>query len=228
MRTFAISDIHACYHTFEALLQKIGLDKADDLYLLGDYIDRGPASKEVIDLILKLKEEKYNVHCLLGNHEVMLLHALRYPLSPEAQSWKHWNGGENTLKSFGAKSVSDIEDKYIDFILSLEYFLEKDNFLFVHAGVNFELEDPLEDKETLLWSFDDHPKVNRKWLGDRIIVHGHRIHTRDRIRQNINELEEFPVLGIDNGCVYPKREYNKLCAVELNSMELSFQKNIEK
>ncbi|MDF9795712.1 serine/threonine protein phosphatase 1 [Catalinimonas alkaloidigena] len=227
MRIFAISDIHACYRTFEALLQKIDLNKEDELYLLGDYIDRGPSSKEVIELILKLQKENYNVHCLLGNHEVMMLHALRYPHSPEAQSWQHWNGGDSTLKSFGVTFVSDIDEKYIRFMLSLSYYLEKDHFLFVHAGLNFKLADPLGDKESMLWSFDDRPKVNKKWLGDRIIVHGHRIHTRSRIRQNISELDTFPVLGIDNGCVYPKREYNKLCAVELNNMELYFQKNIE-
>jgi serine/threonine protein phosphatase 1 len=75
MGIWAISDIHGCYRTFEALIEKIGLCKEDELHLLGDYIDREPGSKEVLDLILKLKSENYHVHCLLGNHEIMLFHA---------------------------------------------------------------------------------------------------------------------------------------------------------
>jgi serine/threonine protein phosphatase 1 len=75
MGIWAISNIHGCYHTFKALLEKIGLCKEDELYLLGDYIDRGPGSKEVLDLILKLKSENFNIQCLLGNHEIMLFHA---------------------------------------------------------------------------------------------------------------------------------------------------------
>lgn len=227
MRTFAVSDIHGCYRTFEALLQRIGLDKDDELFLLGDYIDRGPASKEILDLILKLKEEEYHVQCLLGNHEVMMLDVLQNPTSSDAYLWKAWNGGEATLKSFRATSVSGVDQKYIDFIRSMPRFIEKPPFIFVHAGLNFNLPDPLSDEETMLWSFEDKPEVNKEWLGDRIIVHGHRIHTRERISNDIRQLRTFPVLGIDNGCVYQNYGYNHLCAVELHSMELSFKKNID-
>lgn len=223
-----ISDIHGCHRTFEALLQKIGLEKSDELFLLGDYIDRGPASKEVLDLILKLKEENYHVQCLLGNHEEMMLHALLQPSSSEAYTWKAWNGGVETLKSFGASSVLEVEQKYLSFIHSMPYFIEKEQFIFVHAGLNFSIPNPFADEESMLWSFDDNPMVNRDWLRNRIVIHGHRIRTSEQIRNNISRLDAFPVLGIDNGCVYPKRKYNHLCALELPSMTLSFQKNIEK
>lgn len=230
MRTFAISDIHGCYQTFESLLQKIGLEKNDTLFLLGDYIDRGPGSKEVLDLILKLKEEQYNVQCILGNHEVMMLYALNHPHSQEAQSWELWNGGEDTLKSFSAKSVSDIDLRYLDFIRSMSYYIEKDQFIFVHAGLNFRIPDPFADKDKMVWAFENKPEQNLEWLGDRIVVHGHRIRTREQIKNNLKKLrklKKFPVLGIDNGCVYQKSNYNHLCAIELSSMELNFHKNID-
>jgi len=71
MRQIAISDIHGCARTFQALLDKIQLSTNDQLYLLGDYIDRGPDSKGVIDTILGLINAGYRVQTLMGNHEKM-------------------------------------------------------------------------------------------------------------------------------------------------------------
>src|SRR5438876_897645 len=106
-RNFVISDIHGCLKTFRYLLEDIiHYTKSDTLYLLGDYIDRGPDSKGVIDYILSLKERGYRIYPLKGNHEQLLLDA--YEEAPFAE--KAWlrNGGENTLKSFGVKNVKSI------------------------------------------------------------------------------------------------------------------------
>lgn len=227
MRIFAISDIHGCHRTFDALLEKISFSQEDELFLLGDYIDRGPGSKQVLDKILQLRKEQHKVYCLLGNHEIMMLQALRNPRSSSAQSWRFWNGGEITLRSFGANTIEEVDAKYIELIKSMPYYLERNKFIFVHAGLNFGIQDPFTDRETMVWATEDHPKVNQEWLGSRIIVHGHRIRSREVIRHDIRKLEKHPVLGIDNGCVYPKSIYNKLCAIELNSMEVSFQKNVD-
>jgi serine/threonine protein phosphatase 1 len=108
----------------------------------------------------------------------------------------------------------------------MPYYIEKDTFILVHAGLNLMLDDPLSDKETMLWA-NDNSIMNQAWLGNRIIVHGHRIRTRQRIQKNIQGLHTFPVIGIDNGCVYPYEDYHHLCAVELTSMELYFQENID-
>ena len=77
MKQYAIGDIHGCSKTFKELLDKIGLIEGDELYLLGDYIDRGPDSKGVIDTIFELREKGFKVICLRGNHESMLLDALK-------------------------------------------------------------------------------------------------------------------------------------------------------
>jgi serine/threonine protein phosphatase 1 len=123
---------------------------------------RGPASKEVLDLILKLKEKGYHVQCLLGNHAVMMLDVLQNPTSSEAYIWKAWNGGEATLNSFRAISVSEVDQKYVDFIRSMPCFIEKPPFIFVHAGLNFNIPSPLSDEETMLWSFEDKPVVDKE------------------------------------------------------------------
>jgi serine/threonine protein phosphatase 1 len=75
-RILAISDIHGNNKTFLDLLDKIALTKDDELYLLGDYIDRGPDSKGVIDTIWKLMDDNYRVFCIKGNHEEMLFRGI--------------------------------------------------------------------------------------------------------------------------------------------------------
>lgn len=77
MKKYAITDIHGCNKTFQALLDKIAFTTADALYLLGDYIDRGPDSKGVFDTIFNLQETGHSVHCLRGNHEAMFLDSLK-------------------------------------------------------------------------------------------------------------------------------------------------------
>lgn len=75
-RLFAIGDIHGCFDSFKDLVEsKIQLQKDDKLILLGDYIDRGDSSKEVVDFIIKLLENGYDIIPLMGNHEAMLLEA---------------------------------------------------------------------------------------------------------------------------------------------------------
>ncbi len=73
-RKILVGDIHGCLATFECLLEQININiELDSLYLLGDYIDRGPNSKGVIDKILSLTKEGFNIKPIRGNHEQMLL-----------------------------------------------------------------------------------------------------------------------------------------------------------
>lgn len=73
-KRYAISDIHGCYKTFQRLVEEgIRLTKFDQLFLLGDYVDRGPSSKAVLDYIIGLMEEEFNIFPLRGNHENDLL-----------------------------------------------------------------------------------------------------------------------------------------------------------
>ena len=76
MSRYAIGDIHGGAKTFCALLEKIYLQREDRVYLLGDYVDRGPNSRGVLDIILKLKEAGFGIFALRGNHEDMLIRQL--------------------------------------------------------------------------------------------------------------------------------------------------------
>ena len=227
MSTWAITDIHGCAYTFESLLRTIDFTREDTLFLLGDYIDRGPRSKDVLDTILRLRKDGYTVECLLGNHDWVMLHALDEPNTKEAHNWKNRFGGHETLRSFGTTSEQGIDTQYINLLQSMDYYREYKNLILVHAGLNLDIHDPLADRDAMLWIRYGDQKVSRAWLKERIIVHGHTPHARHRIRRQVDERAEHPVIGIDNGCVYQHAGMNHLCALELDTLELVFERNVD-
>lgn len=225
MRRFAISDIHGCARTFGVLLNKIDFTQEDELFLLGDFIDRGPDSKGVLDRIIQLKNLGYKIHCTLGNHEEMLLQALKSKRQIEHMWWI--NGGENTLNSFRAALVQEIPEVYINFIDAMHICLILEDYILVHAGLNFNSPDPLEDETPMIWIRDWYGDIDRSWLGEKVIVHGHTPVPEERIREHVEELDQLPVINIDNGCVYDRPGHHQLCALNLDTRELIFQPNVD-
>jgi serine/threonine protein phosphatase 1 len=215
VRLFAISDIHGCFRTFYELVVKIiDLKKTDRLILLGDYIDRGEQSREVIDFIIDLKKKGFDVTPLMGNHEQMLVDT--YYDSGVLPLWL-MNSGMSTLLSFGIQDIREVDEEYIDFFTSLEYYKVIENLLFVHAGFNDYAEDPFSDKYNMIWECS--PYYENPVLRDKIIIHGHRPKLVGYTQKLINEKSK--VIPIDNGCVYEKeRGYGNLSALEVNTMNL--------
>jgi serine/threonine protein phosphatase 1 len=216
-RLFAIGDIHGCFDSFKELVEnKIELKKEDKLILLGDYIDRGIQSKEVIDYIIELQQGGFDITPLQGNHEAMLLDAIK--------NEKHlyiWiaNGGQATLNSFKIKSIKDIESIYTDFFNELPYFFAFREYLFVHGGFNDDDTNPFDDKELMLW--ESRKKYINPMLKDKIIVHGHRPVTVAECIENVRIKNN--VINLDTGRVYSDVPgYGKLTALELNSRSLYF------
>src|ERR1043165_5594237 len=108
-RTFAIGDVHGCALTLKKLLlEEIKIEKEDELYFLGDYIDRGQQSKEVIDFVLELKSQNYKVNTLRGNHEQLFLDSEK-----SFNDFENWiiNGGVATLESFEISRFSELNDE---------------------------------------------------------------------------------------------------------------------
>lgn len=215
-RLFAISDIHGCFRTFYELVVKIiDLKKTDRLILLGDYIDRGEQSKEVIDLITDLKKKGFDVTPLMGNHEQMLVDT--YYDSGVLPLWL-MNSGMSTLLSFGIQDIREVDREYVDFFTSLEYYKVIGNLLFVHAGFNDYAEDPFSDKYNMIWECS--PYYENPVLRDKIIIHGHRPKTIQYVKKVLSEKSN--VIPIDTGCVYGKDQgYGYLSALDVNSMTLS-------
>ena len=208
-RLFAIGDIHGCFDSLKELVKhKIKLQRNDKLILLGDYIDRGDKSKEVVDFIIKLLEEGYDLVPLLGNHEAMLLDA--HNNKKHISKWIQ-NGGSETLKSFKINSLNDIESKYLKFFRRLIYYYSFGEFLFVHAGFNDTSVNPFEDKYSMLWNCQE--SYTNPLLINKTIVHGHCLvsisNCEDRIASKRN------TINIDTGRVFKNRDgYGVLTALD--------------
>ncbi len=214
-RLFGIGDIHGCYDTLRELSEnRIRPDSLDKLVFLGDYIDRGPGSRQVIDYIIDLIKYGIDVVPLAGNHEAMLIDAYRDP-----SSLPLWllNSGDTTLDSFGVTDAGLIDKKYTDFFLGLRYYNISGKFIFVHAGFNDNAPDPFGDINGMIW--ESHPSYDNPLLKEYTIIHGHRPKSVDFVLSKIRE--HARVIPIDTGCVYGKeRGYGFLSALEVNTMEL--------
>jgi serine/threonine protein phosphatase 1 len=214
---YAISDIHGCSKTFRALIEKLQIKGSDELYLLGDYIDRGPDSKGVLDTIMDLG---CKVVSLLGNHEEMWLKASVKMTDPvmyyaNIDLWME-NGGLATLKSFAG-----IDKKpYLAFLRDLPPFLELDDFFLVHAEFDFSLPDPFGKMgvDSMLWG------RGKPYHGKKPVLCGHSPLPLEQIQAGLRTNR----INIDNGCCYADRiGCHNLLAYGLDDGQLYIQQNIE-
>jgi len=131
MRVIAIGDIHGCSVALKALLDAIAPTQADVLIPIGDVIDRGPNSKNVLELLMDLRA-RCRLEPILGNHEEMLLDIVNNGAAPEP--WFHY-GGAATLESYGSlDSFSGIPSEHIQFLASFRPYWETETHFFVHAN----------------------------------------------------------------------------------------------
>lgn len=219
-RVFAIGDIHGCCKTFKKLLlEKLVIKKSDKIYCVGDYVDRGYDSKGVIDFIINLRQKGYNIHTLRGNHEQMMLDS-----TIDQQKLNHWlkNGGGDTLKSFGVSSVKELPYKYLVFLKRTKFFIATNKYIFVHAGLDFNIENPFADKEAMLWIRDEY--FDKSKINNRILIHGHSPIPFDSLYKQFNPNK----INIDGGCVFNhKSGFGNLIALELPGIELTILRNID-
>jgi len=125
--------------------------------------------------------------------------------------------GLSTLGSFGIQNIRDVDDKYLSFFNSLEYFRILGKAIFVHAGFDDFASNPFSDNHSMLWT-SRKSYYNPRFHG-KIVIHGHRVSTLANLEKLISE--QSNVLPIDTGCVYEKSlGYGMLTALEVNSMEV--------
>ncbi|PKL85470.1 MAG: serine/threonine protein phosphatase [Ignavibacteriae bacterium HGW-Ignavibacteriae-1] len=220
-RTIVIGDVHGCSNTLDKLLDDVcEISKADTLIFLGDYIDRGPNSKAVVDRILNLRKAGYEVITLKGNHEQMLIDAINQP-----KSLRNWlrNGAQSTLDDFEIMSSGFLDDEYLDFFLNLKMFHLTDDFAITHAGFNFDIKNPYSDFHAMLWSRPS--KINREKIGDRRMLVGHTPTPISAIKESLHN----DIIRLDGGCVYHRqvKDLGYLCAFDLISKELFYTENCE-
>lgn len=204
-RLLAMGDIHGCHHMLMKLLERIAFDPATDtLVFVGDYIDRGPDSRKVIDTLINLRASCPNLVCLKGNHEAMLLN---YYLDGRGEQQFFLNGGLATLDSYGispadTRAGRGLPEDHLQFLRGLPLFHEAEDYLFVHAGLRPGVHLADQSSEDLLWIRYEFMDSEEDF--GRTVVFGHTP-LRD-------PLIESNKIGIDTGAVYGGR----LTCIELH------------
>jgi serine/threonine protein phosphatase 1 len=173
--TFAIGDIHGCFDKLTDLLaacETVRAGRRARFVFIGDYVDRGPDTRKVIELLLdrQLKERDRFI-CLRGNHEDLLIRASRRDRTDrDLINW--WaNGGEQTLDSYGADDPSDLPADHLAWIEALPLTFIDGNRLFVHAGVRPGISLSAQAEEDLLWIRE--PFLSAEEDHGAFVVHGH-------------------------------------------------------
>lgn len=180
MLYYAIADLHGRYDLLKKAQQRIKEDNFDlsgedyKVIFLGDYIDRGPQSKEVIEHLMEA-----DVISLKGNHEDMAVTVCSDP-SKDHINWWIGNGGDKTLHSYGHPyreyvdqySPSYMDDEHLKWMANLPLYYETERHVFVHAGIPTE-DAPLDRQNTekMMWMLYN-PKDHGGWKGKHV-VHGH-------------------------------------------------------
>jgi serine/threonine protein phosphatase 1 len=212
MSVFAIGDLHGCPDELEVLLDVLGPRAGDTVVFLGDYVDRGPAVRALVDRLLKLRDEPFTSVFLRGNHEDMLLSYLG--LAGRHGDVYLENGGGMTLASYGVPAgtpgpacLPSLPDDHLEFFRSCRLQHLASPFLFVHAGIRPGVALADQSPEDLLWIREEF--FSRPHALPYTVVFGHTP-TRDaRI--------ELPYrIGLDTGLVYG----NKLSCLDVEGRRL--------
>jgi serine/threonine protein phosphatase 1 len=207
IRTYAVGDIHGRLDLLESILKMIAKDgeNAVDrkiLVFLGDYIDRGPSSKGVLDRLLQPMPEGFEVHYLKGNHEHSLLGFLADPSL--YRMWRRY-GAMECLQSYGVHPpLRDDDDAFVSardalanaipaahlhFLNGLEMTYEIGDYFFVHAGVRPGIPLHRQSPEDMMWIREEFLESSINF--GKVVIHGHSPTTTPSVRSNR--------IGVDTG-----------------------------
>ena len=229
MNIFAIGDIHGCLTELTILHKKIlsyeKFDVKNDLIIyLGDYIDRGKNSKEVINQILKLKKKEIKTINLMGNHDEFMIDFL-FNKKNNIKNWLNF-GLDQTIRSYGIEVVDFIKNGFDDdiiddlrnillekmgeehtsFFKNLELSFTSEKYFFVHAGIDPKKRFEDQSKQDFLWSRSS-DFFNKDFKAGKIIVHGHTPES---------DIVSHPYrINIDTGCFFSGK-LSSVCLTDSN------------
>jgi len=212
LRVYAIGDIHGCIHELKSLLVKI--DDFENLFpsekskliFLGDYVDRGPANREVIEYQISLSKSGKNCVFLKGNHDQRFEDFCKSP-NKFGDEFMRWGGGP-TLRDYGViphagESYCKIAERlhkkmpaeHMEFLQNLEYSCTEGDFFFCHAGVRPGVQLRDQRNHDLMWIRNDFIYESTPY--EKVIVHGHTMCDEPEVLENR--------INIDTGCYHSGR-----------------------
>jgi len=166
-RLIAVGDIHGYLPSLENVFQQVSPVEHDNIVFLGDYIDIGPSSREVIDFLIEFKKKHHKCVFLMGNHEQILIN---YISGIEREKYL-LNSGYTTLRQYKVRNELSIPEEHLEFLKELLPYYENDKFIFVHAGLKpgFALSE--NDINTILWIGGEFVESDYDW--GKKVVFGH-------------------------------------------------------
>lgn len=191
-RTIAIGDIHGCATALHALLKAFEPQRTDTIVLLGDYVDRGLQSADVLETLAVLVS-RCNLVPLIGNHEIMMVNALK--TKRDLDVWIE-NGGMATIHSYGGR-IKNIPQHHVAFLNHCVRYFESDHHFFVHASYDPVLPFEQQPGDLLFWThiLDDPPGPHLS--GKKAIV-GHTPQESHEIR-DLGHLAIIDTFCVDGG-----------------------------
>jgi serine/threonine protein phosphatase 1 len=144
-RLLAIGDIHGCHVALEVLLKQVAVSEGDTVVVLGDVIDRGPGTRQAIDLLIRLSAS-CQLRLVEGNHEEVLFDS--FENSKIRDDWLGF-GGIETLESYG--SERQISEEHLAFLGSAVDYVETETSVFVHANLEPDRPLPSQTADWLRW-----------------------------------------------------------------------------
>lgn len=217
-----MSDIHGKYNLFLKMLDKIKFSEKDELYIIGDIIDRGENSLEMIDYVMTHK----NIHLIMGNHEYMLLESSYFDfhtIVPETRLWFR-NGGDKTFFQLRECSKEKV-DKIVDFLsklpIKVELSVNNKVFLLCHGSYS-----KYDIKEDILW---ERTLANTKPILGKILIFGHTgtYHYQDDIPYKIWKNDSQTLINVDCGLARNSKA-SQLGCLRLDDMKEFYIRNIVK
>ncbi|AUC61692.1 serine/threonine protein phosphatase 1 [Cyanobacterium sp. HL-69] len=205
-RRFVIGDVHGHFQALMGLLEAIAPTPEDEIYFLGDLIDRGADSAKVVDFVME-----NNHQCILGNHEVMLLQSFT-PKGLNHMSFQSWlqNGGYSTITSYKNK----IPPEHLEWMRQLPLHIDLGDYWLVHAGVDPHLPHQKQNSDQFCWIRSEFHSTPEPYFKDKTIVIGHTItFTFPGVKPG-QIVQGNGWIGIDTGAYH--HGYGKLTALELN------------
>jgi serine/threonine protein phosphatase 1 len=219
-RQLLIGDIHGCSLTLKKLIDKLELLKSDQLIILGDLINKGPDSLGVVDYIISLISNGFEIIIVRGNNESMLLKILK----------KNEMQIERLAIRFGItkmfkKSKWVLKTKYLEFFKSSVFYVESDQFYAVHAGFDYSAPDPFNDTFQMLWMRNF--KADKEIQDFKPVIYGHRIYPFTKIKKAVQKHKYG--IPLDNGCVLGNEDpdFGRLVCFDFTNNTLITQENIE-
>lgn len=196
MRTLVFGDIHGCREALVQLLDQVHPDPArDTLVFLGDYVDRGPDARGVINELMALRQEFPRMFTLKGNHEAAFLEYL----SGREKDFFLSIGGKQTLESYGMpspfrdKPLRYVPEEHLYFLHELLPYWEDKEFIFVHAGLQPGVHLTRQSADWLYWGAGKSFMTVSHDFGKRVVF-GHNV-----VRTPFSDHDK---IGIDTGAVY--------------------------